>query len=294
MIYDTSTVKSEDKPKRIRRTIEQLDNIKEAVKAILDEYSDAITIRHLFYRLVGKGAIQKTEDEYSKLCRQLAKWRKNGEIAYGNFVDGTRFYTGKTLYGDMASALEITAECYRKNLWATQPHFVEVWVEKDAITGIVSGIANSFGVKTFCCRGFTSITSLYNAAETYKEAIQHGKQVTVLYLGDHDPSGLGIDKQIKDAMYDFDIDITFQRLAILPNQIIDWNLPTRPVKATDKRSKDWQGGCVEIDTLRPNQLKELLEDAIASRIETGEWMRLKQIEDEERITLRSIAANWRN
>jgi hypothetical protein len=294
MIYNTSVVKSEDKPKRNRRTVEQLDVIKDDVKAILNEYTDRITIRHLFYRLVGNGTIQKTEDEYSKLCRQLAKWRKNGEIAYDNFVDGTRFYTGETLYGDMSSALDITAECYRKNLWATQPHFVEVWVEKDAITGIVSGIASSFGVKTFCCRGFTSITSLYNAAETYKKAIQHGKQVSIFYLGDHDPSGLGIDKQIKEAMYEFDIDITFTRLAILPPQIIDLNLPTRPVKATDRRAKDWEGGCVEIDTLRPAQLKTLLEDAIASRIDTGEWMRLKQIENEEKETLRQIAANWRN
>ena len=294
MIYDTSAVKSATKPKRNRRTNEELDGIKEAVKEILNEYEESITIRHLFYRLVGKGTIEKTEDEYSKLCRQLAKWRKSGEIAYNNFVDGTRFYHGETLYGDMASALDITAECYRKNLWATQPHFVEVWVEKDAITGIVSGIASSFGVKTFCCRGFTSITSLYNAAETYKNAIHHGKQVSIFYLGDHDPSGLGIDRQIKEAMFDFDIDVTFTRLAILPHQIVDWNLPTRPVKATDKRAKNWEGGCVEIDTLRPDQLKQLLEDAIASRIETGEWMRLKQIENEERETLRNIAANWRN
>jgi len=263
------------------------------VQTVLDEYEDSVTIRHLFYRLVGLGAIDKTEKAYSNLCARLAKWRRSGDVAWDSFVDGTRFYYGSKAFGSLEDALANTAQTYRRNLWSEQKHFVEVWCEKDAIAGMVSSVADAFGVRTFICRGFPSLTSIHTAARTYAAAQNRGKEVTILYLGDHDPSGRAIDEAIQDALADdFGVEIGFERLAIQPEQIRKWNLPTRPVKKTDTRATGWDGGCVEIDTLKPDQLTQLVEGAITIRIQFHQWKMAQEIEEQERETLKTIAGNW--
>jgi len=149
--------------------------------------------------------------------------------------------------------------------------------------------ADAFGVRVFVCRGFPSLTSLNRAAKTYKLAKRAGKEVSILYLGDHDPSGKAIDKAIQRTMEkDFSMPLNFERLAIQPEQIERYGLPTRPVKANDSRARDWQGGCVEIDTLRPEQITGLVERAITSRIDPYQWGVARRIENEERSMLETV------
>ena len=285
-LYRTSPVK------RIRRTNEQLDAVLESVRAVIAEYHEPITIRHLYYRLVGLRVIEKTEADYKKLCTMLAKWRRSHAIAYSDFVDGTRWSSGPDLWDSAAEALQNTANCYRRNLWAEQGHYVEVWVEKDAIKSIVMEAAYQWGVRVFAARGFPSMSSLATAAETFLAWQAHGKKVHILYLGDHDPSGLAIDTNVKNALLeDHGVDdVDFRRLAVTPGQIAQYNLPTRPVKTSDRRSRDWNGGCVEIDTLPPATIKELISDAITSFIEPHAWDQLKQAEKLERESMMAYCA----
>jgi hypothetical protein len=279
------------KPRRKRRTSAEMSDLLEAVKAVLDGYGkDRISVRHLCYRLSSRQIIAKTGNDFDQLGKHLGNWRKAGMIPYGRFVDATRWYHGGTTFDTAAEALEDSITSYRKNLWRTQPYFVEVWVEKQAVASIVVPVADAWGIKTFPCRGFSSLTSTWEAAETFKEAIRHGKAPMIFYFGDLDKSGQDCDKTIHNH---FDLhgiadQIIFKRLAILPEQIKKFNLPTRPPKRKgDPRQ------CVEIDTLSSAQIRRLLEDEIMKLIDPKEWNRLRAIEEAEKETLNNILYLYR-
>lgn len=286
--YQTSPIK------RIRRTKDEVQSLLDGVLEILSEYDKPVSIRHLFYRCCeGERLLNKTEKDYAKLCAHLGKWRRQHLIPWDAFADGTRFRLGVALSGSMATALENTARFYRKDLWEAQPYYIEIWCEKDAVRGMLADAGRPYGLQTFACRGFASLSSLSSAADEFRFAIRGKKRPVVLYFGDHDPSGLAIDRKAHETLRDdFRVEVQFVRCAVTPEQIVELGLPTRPVKGTDTRSKGWVGGCVEVDTLKPSKLQEIIENEVSSRIDADEWNRLLDIEREERSTLESIASQW--
>ena len=265
-----------------------------AIQNIVNNEENAITIRHLFYRLVGQSVIEKTELAYKLLCHHLSRWRKAGEVAWSAFSDSTRWHIQPPMFSGIADALRRTQETYRRNLWATQAHYVEVWVEKDAIAGVIDDLTSAFGVPLFVCRGFASLSSMYSASETFKEVQRDGKGVTIFHLGDYDPSGHAAADAIERTFREiFDCSVNFERIAILPEHIEQFNLPTRPTKQSDSRARNWRGSeCVELDSMPPTQLCGLVEGAITSLIDSYEWEKLKEIEREELATLSATIAGF--
>lgn len=283
--YETSPVK------RARRTDGQMGTMLAAIQGILNDADGAITIRHLFYRLVGLRVIEKTEAAYKGLCGHLSKWRRSEEIPWGAFADSTRWHIRHETFNGVQDALKNTVETYRRNFWSTQPFYLEVWVEKDAIAGIVAETANSFGVPVFVARGFASLSSLYSAANTFREVIAAGKTVIIYHLGDYDPSGVAAGESMKRAFRDdFRVDLHFIRAAVTEAQIELLNLPTRPVKTTDSRAKKWTGGeCVELDTMPSAAIRSLVQTGITKYIaEEDQWQKLQKTEAMERATLEKI------
>jgi hypothetical protein len=275
--------------KRQRRTLAEMDELLAAIHSILDGEEHPITVRHLFYRLVGLGVIPKTEGAYHLLVRHLSRWRRSGEIPWDGFADSTRWHIQAPTFDGVADALQRTRETYRRDLWSTQPYYVELWIEKDAIASIVADVANDFGVPVFVCRGFASLSSLYSAAQTFRDAEANGKRVTIFHLGDYDPSGHAAGDAIERTLIeDFDCELNFERLAILPGQITRLNLPTRPTKQTDTRARNWGDESVELDAMSPSDMRELVEDAITDLIDPGAWNQLKKIEKAERESLAKI------
>ena len=271
-----------------------MDSLLEAISTIIAGEEAQITIRHLFYRLVGLRQIEKNESAYKSLCAHLSKWRRSGEVACDSFADNTRWHLGRQTFDSLQDALDNTATCYRRNLWSSQDAYVEIWGEKDAISGILYSEAETFGVKVFTCRGFASLSSLYSAANTFKAAVANGKQVFIYFFGDHDPSGLAIDRAAVDSFRDdFGVEVTLTRAAVTPEQITQHNLPTRPMKKGDKRGKDWTGGCVEVDTMPPAILKGIVRDCITRHIDSHAWNQTLEIETQERETARQVANNMR-
>jgi len=270
-----------------------MDSLLHAINSIVNNEDEPITIRHLFYRLVGQKELEKTESAYHLLCGHLSNWRRAGDVAWDAFADSTRWHRRTATFDSIENALENTVDCYRKNLWANQSAYVEIWSEKDAIAGILFREADTFGVPVFTCRGFPSLSSLYLAANTFKEAIAHGKKVFIYYCGDHDPSGLAIDKAIVAAFRDdFGVEVQFIRAAVTPEQIHQYDLPTRPVKKSDTRAGGWRGGCVEVDTLPPENLKGIVRDCIQRHIDPRQWEQAQATEAAEKATLREYAANF--
>lgn len=280
--------------KRKRRTQTELDELLESANSIIDESDRQITIRHLFYRLVSAGAIDKTEREYSNLCHHLAKWRRDGSIEWDAFADTTRWHSVTRTYADAEQALQYTAEAYRKNLWIGQTAHVEIWAEKDAIKSILYGAANSWGVRTFTCRGFTSLSSLYSCAMEWKRRQESGKDIHVYYFGDHDASGLAIDASIERTLQDdFDIYVDLERVAVTPEQIALYDLPTRPQKKSDTRSRNFEGEAVEIDAMSPDVLCEIVEECITRHIDSHEWEQMQIAEQAEKETLGNLLGLFR-
>lgn len=286
-IYETSPLKH-------RRTAEEMAAMLAAIKAILDAEEFQITIRHLFYRLTGLHIIPKTEAGYKGLCSHLSKWRRAGRIQWSAFADNTRWHIKHRTFGSVDDALRNTVQNYRRDLWDTQPYYIEVWVEKDAMASIVSDTANKWGVPVFVCRGFASLSSLYAAAATFRIATEAGKKVIIYHLGDYDPSGVAAGESILKAFRDdFKVDLSFVRIAVTAEQIERLTLPTRPTKTTDTRAAKWKGGeCVELDTMPPAEIRQIVQNSIVQHIDRDEWEALQRTEKLEKQTMVDFLAKW--
>jgi hypothetical protein len=269
---------------RIRRSKSELLGLRLGVQRLLDEEDGPISIRHLFYRAVAAGLIEKSERAYKNLQQQLTKWRRAGLIPWDAFSDSTRWHYGRVAQSSMAAYLAESVRLYRYDLWRDRDVYCEIWVEKDAIVPIVLEAADPWRVRVFPFRGFTSLTSLYTAAETFRAKQAEGKAVFVYYVGDHDPSGVMIDRAVtKTLRDDFDVDLTFERIAILPEQIREYDLPTRPTKRErNTHAKGFRGDSVEVDALPRAVLVELVETAITQHLPAGTLERLERSESIQR------------
>lgn len=276
--------------KRHRSTKADMENMLGAIKTILDGEHGQITIRHLFYRLVSAKVIEKTEAAYKGLCGHLSNWRRSGDIAWDAFSDTTRSTTKPNTWDSLGDALSTISACFRRDPWATQQDVVYVWVEKDALVNIVSSVARRYCVPTFSARGFASLSSLYEAAEEFKELAERGKNVVVYHFGDYDPSGVAAGEAAHTTLRDdFGVTLDFIRAAVTPEQIKSQNLPTRPVKQSDTRARNWTGGdSVELDAMQPDYLRDLVETSIQSHINQEAWDLIKTEENRERAELHRL------
>lgn len=282
--YRTCSIKQ-----RARRTKGDLDAILAASKEIIKE-EGAITLRHLFYRVVSLGLIDKTESDYRKLSGYTMKWRRNGAISWKSFIDSNRWYHGVRTFDDLSEALQNSKNCFRRNLWQSQDVYVEIWTEKDAIAAIAQQAAEPFGVPVFPMKGFGSGSALFSIAQQIRYYQDEGKDVFVYHLGDHDPSGKCIDEStVRNLKRDHNTEFNFKRVAVTPDQITRFKLPTRPTKTSDTRSKNFIGESVEVDALPPHVIRQLVEDSITHHIDVHAWSREKEIERLEKATFDLMA-----
>jgi len=270
-----------------------MDGIRETILEVLDR-DRPMTVRQLFYRLVSLGAIDKTETEYKGTIGRLAvEMRRAGVIPFGWIADNTRWMRKPRTHSNLAQALSRTAETYRRAVWDNQDAYVEVWLEKDALAGVLVEVTAPWDVPLMVTRGFPSLSYLHEAALSIA-AVR--KPAFLYYFGDHDPSGLDITRVVEKGIREFALnaDITFERVAVTSDQIIEMALPTRPTKKTDTRSKNFLGESVEVDAIAPVTLRQMVEACITQHIDHAAHERLLEIEAAERETLLEIAERgWR-
>jgi hypothetical protein len=270
--------------KRRRRTRADVNRIKAAIVAAL-EVDQPMTLRQLFYRLVSQGAIDKTEGEYKGTVGRLSgEMRRAGEIPYGWMTDETRWMRKPTTHSSLAAALVNTTLTYRRAVWDAQGLNVEVWLEKEALAGVLVTVTEEWDVPLMVTKGYPSISFLFGAAESIKE---RGRPTFLYYFGDHDPSGVDIPRAVEKGIRELapDAEITFERVAVNPWQIDAFNLPTRPTKTTDTRGKGFVGESVEVDAFSPRLLRAMAEKCITHHIDFEEHNRLMAVESAERETL---------
>jgi hypothetical protein len=248
------------------------------------EQMQPMTVRQVFYQATVRGLVEKTEGGYTKVLQDLIKMRKAGEMPYGWLVDNTRQRRVYRSYDGIEETLEETARFYRKDLWRHQPHYVEVWLEKDALSGVIDPILREYDVPLMVARGYASLSFLNDAAEYISDL---DTPAYIYHFGDYDPSGQDAARNIEEALREMApyAEIHFERIAVTPEQIERWNLPTRPTKATDRRSKNFGEISVELDAIDPDALRALVKTVINRHLPEDELKVLKVAEVSEREAL---------
>jgi hypothetical protein len=276
-------------PRRDRAAIE---SICDALIGLLRvEYP--MTVRQVFYRMVSAGVIDKTESEYKNtICRLLARMRKRGDIPFGWIADSTRWMRKPTTHSTLLAALDSTVKAYRRSVWDDQSAYVEMWLEKEALAGVLVEETEIWDVPLMVTRGYPSLSFLYSAAEQIA-AIE--KPAYLYYFGDYDPSGVDITRTVEKGIREFapDAEIHFERVAVTPAQVEEFGLLTRPTKKTDSRSKNFEGESIEVDAIPPQTLRQMVKRCIEQHIDRAALTRLLHNEELERQSIHEVFDAWK-
>jgi hypothetical protein len=273
--------------KRVRATKDEVEKRRTALWRIVNDMKP-MTVRQVFYQASVRGIVEKSEAGYTKVQTDLVLMRKAGELPYGWLADNTRWQRKPNSFGGIEEALKETARLYRKSLWRDANAYVEVWLEKDALSGVVYPITSKYDVPLMVARGYASLSFLHSAAE----ALNQLKVPAYIYhLGDFDPSGVNAGEKIEQTLREMapNAEIHFDRIGVTEGQIKAWNLPTRPTKATDTRAKNFGDVSVELDAIRPDMLRQLVETYIENHLPKHQFDVLRAAEESERKLLDLLA-----
>lgn len=226
-----------------------------------------LTLRQLYYQLVVPEVIPNTERSYKNLGSLISEGRLAGEIDWDAIEDRLRVPRRHVQWSDPGSAIDALLRQYRLPRWSDQSYHVEVWVEKDALAGVIQPITDRRHIYLMVNRGYSSQSAIHDAYERFMEATDEGKEIVILYLGDLDPSGEDMVRDIDERLNDlFGVPVQVVKLAITPEQVAQYNPPPNPAKMSDSRAAkfvDRHGALsYEVDALPPAVLTTLIEDAI--------------------------------
>jgi hypothetical protein len=190
-------------------------------------------------------------------------------------------------YSSMEQALRRTAETYRRSLWDNQPVYVEIWLEKDALAGVLYEVTQHWDVPLMVTRGYPSLSYLHEAAESIAA---ENKPAYLYYFGDYDPSGLDIPRATEAGLREMapTAEIHFRRVAVTQQQIYELDLPTRPTKPSDPRRKNFAGESVEVDAIPPAVLREMVGQCITGHVDERALHVLWVAEESEREVLSKL------
>jgi hypothetical protein len=205
---------------------------------------------------------------------------------------------GNSHWNNPGDIVEAAARSYHLDHWNNQENYVEVWVEKDALVGVVGQICEEIDVSYFSCRGYVSQSEMWVAAQRLKmHQDQLNQNVVLLHLGDHDPSGKDMSRDIVDRLATFRVsDVSFKRLALNMDQITQYNPPPNPTKLTDSRStgyiKEFGNDCWELDALEPKVIAALIKKNSLKYRDAKKYNELIKKEAQEKALLDELSQNW--
>ena len=275
-----------------------LVKIIQANKIIEDYVSQGynMTLRQLYYQFVSKDLIPNNMKEYKKLGAIINDARLAGLIDWDAIEDRGRSMKGYYGFNSVEEALNDAAYSYRENKMNHQDTIVEVWVEKEALTGIIRRACSKWQLSFFACKGYPSQSSMHEAAQRHVRHQENGKEVVILHMGDHDPSGIDMTRDIEDRMSLFGSRAEVRRIALNMNQINEFNPLPNPAKMTDSRASDYihefGNSSWELDALTPDQLNNLIEREIDNIYDKEVWAESKIKEKNNQDRIREIARNY--
>lgn len=276
--------------------------ILDKIFAVVDEYAAQqikLTLRQLYYQLVARGFIENKESEYKKTSRLLKKARYGGLVDWKSIEDRSRTPELPYHYENVPDFIESALHSFRLNRWAGQEYYVELITEKDALSSVLSPIVyRKYHMGFNVVHGYSSVTSIYEISKRFMEALKSGKKAIVLYVGDHDPSGLDMVRDIEDRLKELlrYLPVDIIPVALTMEQIEEFNPPPNPAKTNDTRAKSYiqhfGSESWEVDALRPEVLIRFVEGAIHDYLDVDGMNEVIERENREREKLGYVAKNF--
>lgn len=267
-----------------------------------------LTLRQLYYRFIAgdllpeawtddKSGSKNTQKNYKRLGSIVGKARMAGLLDWDAIEDRTR---GVKSLSHWTSPADIVASCasqFTVDRWEGQNNYVEVWYEKDALTGVFSDPCNDLDVPFFSCRGYGSLSELRVAGRRLKRFAAQGRKPVVLHFGDMDPSGLDMTRDNRDRLSTFaEVDVELIRIALNMDQIEQYDPPPNPAKTTDSRFEFYRAehgeDSWELDALEPQVLRELCREHVESHLDRNLFDHQQEKQDHGRQILSRISKRW--
>lgn len=236
-----------------------------------------LSLRQLYYQFVARDIIPNSERSYKNLGNLINDARMAGLISWTSIEDRGRGIRPWLIQEDERQVLEGIEERFAIDLWERQKVYVEVWVEKDALTSVIERPCGRFRVPYMPCKGYLSASEAWRAGQRFKDKYDQGHDCVVIHLGDHDPSGLDMTRDNAERLKTFSDSalIDVRRIALNMDQIVRYSPPPNPAKISDSRSTNYitQYGHTswELDALEPKVLEDLISSEIRSLIDVDLW-----------------------
>jgi len=274
-------------------------NLIELVNKVIDEYGRMgyeLTLRQAYYQLVARGYIPNNERSYKNIGNLINDGRLAGLIDWHAITDRTRNMRCNSHWTTPSEVIGSAEYSYLLDKWENQPNYVEVWVEKDALVDIVGQACRSIDTPYFSCRGYTSQSEMWAAAQRIKRENRHRENCVIIHLGDHDPSGIDMTRDIQERLWLFGADVEVKRVALTMEQIEVLNPPPNPAKLTDSRAsqyirrygyESW-----ELDALEPQIINSLITDEVTALRDDLLYYQICAREKEEKRELQMIRDNY--
>jgi hypothetical protein len=261
---------------------------------VLNEYQQKgikVTLRQVYYQLVARGIIPNLDKEYHKLSGLLTDARYCGFLDWDAIEDRIRIPHRHSQFDNILDLVEYAKYSYRLDRWEGQQYYVELFTEKDALSSVLSPIANKWHIYLNVNRGYSSATALYDASKRFLENAD--KTCILLYLGDHDPSGLDMVRDVRFRLTEFGCDVEVIPIALTFEQVRKYNPPPNPAKVTDSRAKgyinEFGRQSWEVDALPPDVMINLVNSAVESYVDVEKMNMVKKQESQDMKQLEEFA-----
>jgi hypothetical protein len=255
-----------------------------------------LTLRQLYYQFVSRGLLPNRQTEYKRLGSIINDARLAGLLDWDYIVDRTRNLRDLPHWTSPQEIIRAVAQQYRHECWEDQEYRVEVWIEKDALVGVIQGVCQRNDVPFFSCRGYTSQSELWGAAMRLRRYEDDGQKTVVIHLGDHDPSGIDMTRDIQDRLRLFGAGTEVRRIALTMDQVDQYQPPPNPAKLTDSRAEGYIEAhgdeSWELDALDPATLDALIQAEIETWLDSRSWRESVARQERQRSRLTAASRRW--
>lgn len=276
-------------------------NMLQKVNAILREYEAQgyqLSLRQLYYQLVARDIIENSVRSYKNVGRLISDARQAGLIDWNMIEDRNRNTIFYSHFRDPGHVIRSAIGWFQTDKWLEQPWHIEVMVEKDALSGVLEPVCRDLDIRLTANKGYSSSSMMYFIGKRLRNKWHDGKEILVIYLGDHDPSGIDMTRDIEERlqMYSMLPEIKVLRLALNMDQVESWNPPENPAKTTDSRFDKYLAefgeSSWELDAVEPRTLADLVIGAVKEHRDERIWTRSIMRESEMKLVLEDFAENW--
>jgi len=255
-----------------------------------------LTLRQLYYQFVSRDLIRNQQSEYKRLGSIINDARLAGLIDWNHITDRTRNVKSNAHWESPSDIVSACAKQFQFDKWRGQCRRVEVWVEKDALSGVFDRVCRELDIASFSCRGYTSQSEMWSAAQRLRAYEKAGQEAIVFHFGDHDPSGIDMTRDIQERLKMFGTRAKVLRLALTMDQIRQYDPPPNPAKESDSRFEDYLreygDESWELDALEPQVLANLVSTNLRAFRDEALWEKALARERQARADLAAVAARW--